>query len=60
MTNDDDEIITDICDYVQQKQIKEYLGEYFQRIILNKPEDPIKYLLQSIREKPYVPSNLQK
>lgn len=56
MQRDDEEIINQICDYAQEKQIKELLQEYLKRVILTKPEDPLKFLIQTIRENPHVPA----
>lgn len=50
------EIINEICDYCEEYQIKALLGEYLKRIVLEKPKDPIKFLLKSIQENPYEPS----
>jgi acyl-coenzyme A synthetase/AMP-(fatty) acid ligase len=51
---DDEEIIDKICDYAQQYQIKELLQEYLKRVIVNKPADPVAFLMQSIQENPVV------
>ena len=49
------EIINEICNYCEEHQIKELLGEYLKRVVINKPSDPVKYLIQQVQEKPYVP-----
>jgi hypothetical protein len=48
-------IINEICDYCEEQQIKELLGEYLKRIVVNKPKDPIKFLIRTIQENPYDP-----
>lgn len=48
-------IIDGICDYVEKYEIKELLKEYLRRVVVEKPEDPLQYLIQSIIEDPYVP-----
>lgn len=49
----DEEIIQNICDYVQENEIKEMLQEYLKRLVINKPHDPIDFLIRSIQENPY-------
>lgn len=49
---DDEEIIDKICDYAREYQIKELLQEYLKRVIVDKPADPVAYLIQSIQENP--------
>jgi hypothetical protein len=49
-------IIDDICNYAESNHIKEMLQEYLRRIIVDKPKDPLNYLLATIKEKPYKPS----
>lgn len=51
----DDEIIDSICQYSEQRQIKRILQEYLKRLILQKPADPIKFLIESIEKDPFVP-----
>lgn len=46
-------IINDICNYCEDKHIKELLQEYMKRLILNKPQDPVNFLIKSINENPY-------
>ena len=36
---------------------KELLGTYMKRLIVNKPEEPLKYLLKTIQEDPYIVAN---
>lgn len=55
MPGEDEAIINEICDYAQEYQVKDVLQEYLKRIIMNKPDDPIKFLMQTIRENPYTP-----
>lgn len=51
---DDEEIIEKICDYAREYQVKELLQEYLKRVIVDKPDDPVAYLIQSIQENPAV------
>lgn len=51
----DQEIIDKICNYSETKQIKPMLQEYIKRLIVEKPSDPIKFLIQTIEENPYEP-----
>jgi hypothetical protein len=51
----DHEIIENICDYAERVNVKDILKEYIKRLILDKPSDPIKYLIKSIEENPYNP-----
>jgi hypothetical protein len=46
------EIINEICDYCEEFQIKDLLGEYLKRLLVAKPKDPIKFLIKTIQEKP--------
>jgi hypothetical protein len=50
---DDEEIIDKICDYATKYQVKELLQEYLKRIVVDKPADPVAYLIQSIQENPF-------
>jgi hypothetical protein len=52
-TEGNEEIINNICNYAEEHHIKELLGEYLKRIVLEKPKDPVKFLLKSIQENPY-------
>lgn len=52
---EEDIIIDEICDYAEKNNIKELLQEYLKRIIVDKPNDPLRYLLTTIKENPYVP-----
>lgn len=53
MQNGDDvEIIDKICDYATEYQIKALLQEYLKRVVVDKPADPVAYLIQSIQENP--------
>lgn len=53
-STDNDKIIDDICKYSEEAHIKEILHEYFRRLILAKPVDPVQYLISSIQDNPYV------
>jgi hypothetical protein len=46
-------IIDGICDYCEKKQIKELLQEYMKRLVLEKPQDPISFLIKTIDENPF-------
>jgi hypothetical protein len=59
MQRDDEEIIDKICEYAQEKEIKEILLEYMKRVILAKPDDPLKFLMQQIINNPHIPLKLQ-
>lgn len=54
----DDEIILKICKYAEDKQLKLVLKQYLKRLILEKPTEPIKFLLETISENPFIPSNI--
>ena len=47
-------IIEEICDYVDRYEIKEMLKEYLKRVVLEKPNDPLQFLIETIRDKPYI------
>ena len=51
---DDEEIINKICDYAREYQVKELLQEYLKRVIVDKPDDPIAYLIKTIQENPVI------
>jgi hypothetical protein len=55
MNSQNDEIIDGICDYAEKKQIKSLLQEYLKRVILEKPDQPVTWLKNSITENPYTP-----
>ena len=46
-------IIDDICDYCERKRIKDLLQEYMKRLVLEKPQDPIGFLIKTIDENPF-------
>ena len=54
MSEAHDTIIEEICDYVDRYEIKEMLKEYLKRVVLEKPNDPLQFLIQTIRDKPYI------
>jgi hypothetical protein len=54
MSEQQEAIIDGICDYVDKYEIKEMLKEYLKRVVLEKPADPLAFLIQTIKEKPYV------
>lgn len=47
-------IINEICEYVDRYEIKEMLKEYLKRVVLEKPNDPLQFLIETIRDKPYI------
>lgn len=49
------QIIDEICNYCEEHQIKELLGEYLRRVVINKPKDPVNFLIRSIQEQPHDP-----
>lgn len=55
---DDDEIIDKICNYAQEYHIKELLQEYLKRIIIEKPKDPIAFLINEIITNPVETSTI--
>lgn len=52
---EDEAIINEICDYATRRKVKELLQEYLRRLIVDQPADPLTYLIQTIRESPYIP-----
>ena len=54
MSEAHDTIIEEICDYVDKYEIKEMLKEYLKRVVLEKPNDPLQFLVETIRDKPYI------
>jgi hypothetical protein len=52
---EDEEIIQGICEYAKKTELKTLMQEYLKRVILNKPDDPVKFLLQTIRDNPFTP-----
>ena len=47
-------IVNDICSYVDEYDIKDLLKEYLKRVVLAKPKDPLRFLIDSIQENPYI------
>ncbi len=41
-----------ICEYSQRKQVRAVLQEYLKRLVLERPEDPVAFLVKSIQENP--------
>lgn len=54
----DQAIIDKICDYSEKNKVKEILKEYCKRLILEKPQDPIGFLIKSIQDQPVTPDHL--
>ena len=56
-TSNNQKVIDDICTYCEEKKIKDVMKEYMKRIVLEKPDDPVKFLIKSIQENPFpIPS----
>lgn len=53
-SGDDEEIISNICTYSNEHEIKEIMKEYLKRLILAKPDDPVAFLIESIESDPFV------
>jgi len=53
-SGDDEEIISNICTYSNEHEVKEIMKEYLKRIILEKPDDPVAFLIESIQNDPFV------
>ena len=51
----DQEIIDGICEYVEKHDIKGLLQEYLKRLVIEKPENPLEFLVKTIGENPYKP-----
>lgn len=56
MGTEDEVIIDEICAYAEEKQIKEILQEYLKRIILEKPDNPLRFLINTIKKNPVEPT----
>ena len=57
MQNPENEVIIgEICDYAERYQIKALLSEYLKRLILEKPADPVSFLQDQLKNKPFVPA----
>jgi hypothetical protein len=41
--------------YAVKTQVKELLQEYLRRVLLEKPDDPIEFLINNIKKNPYTP-----
>ena len=60
MNKDADEaILNGIVNYADQKDIKGLLKEYMRRLIVEQPDDPIKFLISSITANPHVPPGVE-
>jgi hypothetical protein len=53
--SEEDQIVDQICEYAEKSQIKALLQEYLKRLVLEKPEDPLEFLIKSISSDPFVP-----
>lgn len=56
----EDEVTSNICGYAEKYQIKELLQEYMKRIILERPKEPVKFMLKQVTENPYTPPPVEK
>ena len=52
---EDQEIVDDICDYASNIHLKELLQEYLRRVVTHKPDDLLRFLVDTITEDPYTP-----
>lgn len=57
MDNENQETIDQICNYAEQHKIKEILQEYLRRLVMDKPADPLEYLIKTIQENPFEPES---
>ena len=48
----------DMSLYAEKRQIKKLLHEYLSRVVSAKPDEPLAFLIESIRTDPYVPGPL--
>lgn len=48
-----EEIINDICSYAEKHEIKDMLQTYLKRVIINRPQDPYQFLIDTITTDPY-------
>jgi len=48
-------VVNEICSYAEDKDIHGLLKEYMRRLIVEQPDEPLKFLIASITENPYVP-----
>ena len=55
MDNENQETIDQICNYAEQHRIKEILQEYLRRLVVEKPADPLNFLIKTVRENPHEP-----
>jgi hypothetical protein len=53
--NANDKVVDEICKYAEEKEIHSLLKEYMRRLVVEQPREPLKFLISSIAEKPYVP-----
>jgi len=56
LVTEEDKIISEICNYAERHETKQMLQEYMRRLILEKPSEPLKFLIAQITENPYVPA----
>lgn len=56
MDTENQEIIESICSYAEQYKIKEILQEYLKRLVVEKPADPLNFLIKTIQENPHEPT----
>lgn len=54
-----DQILQNICDYAEEKDVKKLLQTYMMRIILERPGNPLDFLKETIAANPYVPPKIQ-
>ena len=42
--------------FAEQRKVRDLLREYLRRVILERPVDPVSFLLEEIRDRPYLPT----
>ncbi len=55
MDTENQQIIDSICGYAEQHKIKEILQEYMRRLVMDRPANPVEYLIKTTQENPYYP-----
>ncbi len=55
MDKENQETIDHICTYAEQHKIKAILQEYLRRLVVDKPADPLSYLIKTVQENPFEP-----
>mmetsp|Transcript_2083 Transcript_2083/g.6172 ORF Transcript_2083/g.6172 Transcript_2083/m.6172 type:complete len:159 (+) Transcript_2083:37-513(+) len=50
------ELMEDMSIFAAQRQVQELLQEYLRRVILQRPSDVVAFLIDEIKQRPYVPT----